>query len=68
MHAAFELLPLGCIVGGQILIVHGGIGHGNWSLSHLRRTRRPGYHRPPQRGIGVRGILYKNIGFYGIFK
>merc|ERR1712014_426250 len=41
VHAAFEWLPLGCTVCDQILVVHGGIGSGQWSLAHLRSARRP---------------------------
>jgi len=37
----FEYLPLGCVVGHRILIVHGGIGNGTWSLDELEDTERP---------------------------
>lgn len=45
IHAAFEWLPLGCVVDQQILSVHGGIGSGDWSLNHLRMTGRPLNHQ-----------------------
>lgn len=38
---AFNWLPLGCVVGNRILIVHGGIGDGNWDLERLRSVQRP---------------------------
>jgi len=44
VHRAFEWLPLGCVVSRQILVVHGGIGNGDWLLSHLASRRRPLNH------------------------
>jgi len=41
VHNAFNFLPLGCLVSGKILSVHGGIGDGTWSLNYLNRVRRP---------------------------
>ena len=38
---AFDQLPLACLVGGQILCVHGGVGDGRWDLNDLRVVRRP---------------------------
>merc|ERR1712232_543873 len=38
---AFDWLPLGCVVAGRILILHGGIGDGNWELNHLDNVQRP---------------------------
>jgi diadenosine tetraphosphatase ApaH/serine/threonine PP2A family protein phosphatase len=32
---AFNWLPLGAILGDRILVVHGGIGHGNWDVGYL---------------------------------
>lgn len=37
----FEYLPLGSVLGGTILVVHGGIGEGNWKLEHLENAPRP---------------------------
>jgi len=45
IHAAFEWLPLGCVIAQQILVVHGGIGSGDWSLNRLRMTGRPLNHK-----------------------
>merc|ERR1712176_635356 len=41
VQTAFDQLPLGCLVAGRILVVHGGIGDGKWELGDLRRIRRP---------------------------
>ena len=38
---SFFRLPLACVVGGQILCVHGGVGDGRWDLNELRAIRRP---------------------------
>lgn len=40
----FNYLPLGCLIGGRILCVHGGLGDGLWSLDDLRRAPRPLTH------------------------
>ena len=41
MHNAFEWLPLSAVVGGRILVLHGGIGGGDWTLADLARDVRP---------------------------
>lgn len=41
---AFMHLPLGCLIGGKVLAVHGGIGDGKWSINDLREVRRPLSH------------------------
>lgn len=41
LQNAFDQLPLGCVVGSQILCVHGGVGDGRWDLNDLRAVRRP---------------------------
>lgn len=40
-HNAFEQLPVACLIQGSVLVVHGGIGDGNWKLSELHAVRRP---------------------------
>lgn len=37
----FEWLPVAAVVSGAVLILHGGIGDGQWSLDQLRATQRP---------------------------
>ncbi len=37
----FEWLPVAAVVSGAVLVLHGGIGDGLWSLEQLRSTRRP---------------------------
>jgi len=41
---AFEWLPLACLIDDQVLVLHGGIGAGNWSLDYLRSVIRPLSH------------------------
>mmetsp|Transcript_117107 Transcript_117107/g.303774 ORF Transcript_117107/g.303774 Transcript_117107/m.303774 type:complete len:509 (-) Transcript_117107:64-1590(-) len=42
--AAFSYLPLASLIEDKILVVHGGIGDGKWTLDDLRRVRRPLKH------------------------
>lgn len=34
-------LPLACLVGGKALVLHGGIGDGNWFLNDMKAVTRP---------------------------
>ena len=50
VHRTFDWLPLGALVAGQVLVVHGGVGDGSWGLRELRQVRRPPpatTHPPP---------------------
>jgi diadenosine tetraphosphatase ApaH/serine/threonine PP2A family protein phosphatase len=38
---AFNQLPLACLVDDSILVLHGGIGNGKWSLDDLHDVQRP---------------------------
>lgn len=38
---AFSYLPLGCVAGGAVLVVHGGIGRGDWTLEDVEEYERP---------------------------
>lgn len=40
-HRAFEWLPLAARIGGRILVLHGGLGTGQWTLEQLRAVDRP---------------------------
>jgi len=40
-HAAFEMLPLACLVDNSLLVLHGGIGDGEWDLQELADAQRP---------------------------
>jgi len=40
-HKAFDQLPLACLVAERVLVLHGGIGDGRWSLEDVRRIERP---------------------------
>ena len=35
VHNVFDYLPVAALVAGVVLVVHGGIGHGDWSLDAL---------------------------------
>eukprot|EP00929_Paragymnodinium_shiwhaense_P061522 TRINITY_DN30727_c0_g2_i7.p1 TRINITY_DN30727_c0_g2~~TRINITY_DN30727_c0_g2_i7.p1 ORF type:complete len:466 (+),score=66.07 TRINITY_DN30727_c0_g2_i7:242-1639(+) len=41
IHRCFDWLPFGVLVGGKILIIHGGIGKGQWTLQDLEQVQRP---------------------------
>lgn len=41
IHRAFDELPLACLISEKVLVVHGGIGAGNWLLNDLRAVQRP---------------------------
>lgn len=41
LHTAFEWLPLAARVGKVVLVLHGGIGDGSWSISDLASVPRP---------------------------
>lgn len=38
---AFDMLPFACVIHERLLVVHGGIGDGRWSLDDLQRVKRP---------------------------
>jgi len=40
-QAAFDMLPLGCLIAKKILVVHGGLGDGEWTLEYLANVKRP---------------------------
>jgi len=40
-QATFNYLPLGCVVAEKILVVHGGIGDGDWDLEEVSEAERP---------------------------
>jgi diadenosine tetraphosphatase ApaH/serine/threonine PP2A family protein phosphatase len=41
IHAAFDYLPLAAVVSQSVLVLHGGLGDGTWSLDDLRAVQRP---------------------------
>eukprot|EP00440_Ansanella_granifera_P015871 gb/GFBE01017244.1/.p1 GENE.gb/GFBE01017244.1/~~gb/GFBE01017244.1/.p1 ORF type:complete len:590 (+),score=90.63 gb/GFBE01017244.1/:1-1770(+) len=41
VHKAFNQLPLAAIIANQILVLHGGIGDGKWSLGDVLFVKRP---------------------------
>eukprot|EP00966_Prymnesium_polylepis_P037763 876812-Prymnesium_polylepis.1 len=41
IHTAFEMLPLAAVVDGSVLVLHGGVGDGSWTLAQLEAQRRP---------------------------
>mmetsp|Transcript_13650 Transcript_13650/g.36718 ORF Transcript_13650/g.36718 Transcript_13650/m.36718 type:complete len:506 (-) Transcript_13650:222-1739(-) len=41
INATFNYLPLACLVGRRILVLHGGIGDGKWDVDKLRWVKRP---------------------------
>lgn len=41
LQKVFEQMPLACVIDKRVLCVHGGIGDGTWTMSDLRRVKRP---------------------------
>lgn len=40
-YRTFDWLPIASIIAGRILVLHGGLGDGNWTLDMLRSVERP---------------------------
>lgn len=57
---SFSYLPLGTLVGENILVVHGGIGDGNWELSHFDEVERPIDHEALGRDKIIYNILWSD--------
>lgn len=41
VHETFDWLPLATRIDGRILVLHGGLGRGDWTLDMLRSVERP---------------------------
>eukprot|EP00038_Savillea_parva_P003507 m.126694 g.126694 ORF g.126694 m.126694 type:complete len:692 (-) comp11194_c0_seq4:242-2317(-) len=41
VHQCFDWLPLACLVEERVLVLHGGIGAGQWAISDLEAVQRP---------------------------
>lgn len=41
IHRAFDELPMACVIEKRVLVVHGGIGDGLWTLDRLKSVKRP---------------------------
>lgn len=41
VHDTFDWLPLAAVVSESVLVVHGGVGDGSWSVDDLARVQRP---------------------------
>lgn len=53
----FEWLPLGCVISHKILVVHGGIGDGNWAIDDVELARRPLSHD----ALAAQPVLYNML-------
>mmetsp|Transcript_14061 Transcript_14061/g.52753 ORF Transcript_14061/g.52753 Transcript_14061/m.52753 type:complete len:393 (+) Transcript_14061:649-1827(+) len=40
-HQVFSYLPFACLIDDAILVLHGGIGDGEWDLAELAKVQRP---------------------------
>merc|ERR1719331_3724568 len=56
----FNQLPLASLVGRRILVVHGGIGNGQWTLDELRAVKRPLTHSDLQAREFVWNMLWSD--------
>lgn len=59
-HDAFAQLPLGCVIDGKILVVHGGLGNGNWTLDDLRARTRPISHEQIKADHVIFNVLWSD--------
>jgi len=41
LHSTFDWLPIAALVGGVVLVLHGGIGDGSWCVKDLEQVQRP---------------------------
>eukprot|EP00928_Gymnodinium_smaydae_P032137 TRINITY_DN23355_c0_g1_i1.p1 TRINITY_DN23355_c0_g1~~TRINITY_DN23355_c0_g1_i1.p1 ORF type:complete len:756 (+),score=193.05 TRINITY_DN23355_c0_g1_i1:101-2368(+) len=41
VHDVFDWLPLAALVGGRILVLHGGLGDGSYGLKDIEKMKRP---------------------------
>jgi len=57
---AFEMLPLACLLGSEILVVHGGIGDGEWTLDYLENVKRPLRHEDLDQDNVVYNVLWSD--------
>jgi diadenosine tetraphosphatase ApaH/serine/threonine PP2A family protein phosphatase len=57
---AFEMLPLASVVEDRILIVHGGIGDGKWTLKDLEAVQRPLDSRAVQGNLMVYNVMWSD--------
>lgn len=40
-YSVFDWLPLAALIGGRVLVIHGGLGDGQWTLNMLGSVERP---------------------------
>mmetsp|Transcript_63346 Transcript_63346/g.151137 ORF Transcript_63346/g.151137 Transcript_63346/m.151137 type:complete len:429 (+) Transcript_63346:89-1375(+) len=57
---SFEYLPLATVIGESILVVHGGIGDGQWQISQLLSVQRPLKHHDLSSNRWVYNLLWSD--------
>merc|ERR1719181_1467437 len=57
---AFDWLPMGCLLDRSILVVHGGIGTGEWDLEYLLQQKRPLEHKRLHEDPRLYNILWSD--------
>mmetsp|Transcript_36620 Transcript_36620/g.67118 ORF Transcript_36620/g.67118 Transcript_36620/m.67118 type:complete len:434 (+) Transcript_36620:109-1410(+) len=57
---SFEYLPLASVVGESILVVHGGIGQGDWLVSQLLKVNRPLKHHDLSSNKWIYNLLWSD--------
>jgi hypothetical protein len=57
---SYQYLPLATLLGESILVLHGGIGDGQWDLSYLDDLERPINHEAMARDKVVYNILWSD--------
>jgi len=56
----FEWLPMACLIERRVLVLHGGIGAGDWSLEQLGRVDRPLNHEALAKDAMLWNILWSD--------
>mmetsp|Transcript_12425 Transcript_12425/g.29268 ORF Transcript_12425/g.29268 Transcript_12425/m.29268 type:complete len:430 (-) Transcript_12425:87-1376(-) len=57
---SFEYLPLATVIGESILVVHGGIGSGDWTIQQLLKVARPLKHHDLSANKWIYNLLWSD--------
>lgn len=60
VHLSFQWLPLASCISQRILVLHGGIGAGDWDLSYVRHVKRPLSHECLSKDLLLYNMLWSD--------